>query len=360
MAVLIEGISVVARRRALATKFEGGWEGFLRAVPNRTLCVDEGLARVGFMSPEDARVFVEQLTGGGLEHLRDGICVDLSVVEQDLEPSRPTPWLVCGTVTCGLSEAAAAWLAGEEPGELAVPEGWTQEGAQDRLQHLTLEDVARRLVYLRHDAGLDVFQDRESGRELYLGRTSKDTGSSAVKFRLKGICRELLALEAELGAMPASGDESGAGSILQRFEDELEPEARRIADSPWHAEDAYAQYVHGLALRMLKRWEDAERAYRRAYVLHPKALQPLLELVLCLGSQGRGREALPFAEKAVQLDPTHVGALGNLAACLLENEKIKDAAKAVDRALALDPTDEINLRIKKMIHRKRRRWWKLR
>jgi len=66
MPVLIEGISVVVRASAILSKYAGGWPAFEALVPNRTLCADGELARVGFMVPEDARAFAERLAQGGL------------------------------------------------------------------------------------------------------------------------------------------------------------------------------------------------------------------------------------------------------------------------------------------------------
>ncbi len=65
MAVLVEAISVIVRRDAVNLRFSGGWREFLAIVPNSTLCSDEDLARVGFMSPLDIEAFVAFLERGG-------------------------------------------------------------------------------------------------------------------------------------------------------------------------------------------------------------------------------------------------------------------------------------------------------
>jgi hypothetical protein len=38
MAVLVEAMSVEVRRDAIDARYPGSWQGFLRAVLNRTLC----------------------------------------------------------------------------------------------------------------------------------------------------------------------------------------------------------------------------------------------------------------------------------------------------------------------------------
>jgi hypothetical protein len=44
MAILVEGISVIARRKTIEEKYPEGWAGFVRDVPNNTLCADEEIA----------------------------------------------------------------------------------------------------------------------------------------------------------------------------------------------------------------------------------------------------------------------------------------------------------------------------
>src|SRR5689334_25092681 len=96
MAVLIEGISVVIRTEALLKKYPGGWNAFLAIVPNRTLCSDNELTRVGFMTPQDVKAFVTQLQQSGLEFLRSETPIDLAVVDQNQGPIRPCNWLEFG------------------------------------------------------------------------------------------------------------------------------------------------------------------------------------------------------------------------------------------------------------------------
>lgn len=99
MAILIEGISVVIRAEALLKKYRGGWNAFLAIVPNNTLCSDNELTRVGFMTPQDVGAFVNKLEQAGLEFLRSGNAVDLVVVDQLRGSTTPcrynhNPWCI--------------------------------------------------------------------------------------------------------------------------------------------------------------------------------------------------------------------------------------------------------------------------
>ena len=84
MAVLVEGISVIIRRRVIEEKFPGGWDAFVEDVPNETLCADDELARVGFMSPDDVKAYCKKLidvVGKG-----GGFIMDSSTVIDDAKP----------------------------------------------------------------------------------------------------------------------------------------------------------------------------------------------------------------------------------------------------------------------------------
>jgi hypothetical protein len=86
MAVLIEGISVVVIRKAIESRCRGGWEGFVSLVPNRTLCTDGELARVGFMSPDATREFIADLEDAGLVFEASNRPMDMTVIDQQQGP----------------------------------------------------------------------------------------------------------------------------------------------------------------------------------------------------------------------------------------------------------------------------------
>jgi hypothetical protein len=93
MAVLVEGISVVVRRDSIDRKILGGWDHFCFLAPNSTLCFDEDLARVGFLSPQGVSEFIEQLESVGLTFIGDDQPVDLVVLDQQTGPTAPCDWI---------------------------------------------------------------------------------------------------------------------------------------------------------------------------------------------------------------------------------------------------------------------------
>lgn len=185
MAVLVEAISVVVRRDAIVSRLRGGWTRFVDLVPNSTLCNDGQLARVGFMSPDDVESFVTNLERGGLTFVRDGQAVDITVVDQMRGPTIPTEWLEYAQLTLGntRNKVAACWLfigrrvsAGVHmPAEgmsLATPDGWRYEDSLSAsFKFVGNDEFEEKLKYLRTDDDVDVYLDRETGKEVFLSKT---------------------------------------------------------------------------------------------------------------------------------------------------------------------------------------------
>jgi len=139
MAVLVEAISIIIRRNAIDRVYPGGYEGFSVDVPNSTLCADDTLARVGFLTAAEAGEFVRGLEAHGFIHLDAGEAVDFSLVDQVDGPMEPCRWLAFGGFVYGeAGRVAACWLCDnpwihwgavtpDEVMEVATPVGWTYE-----------------------------------------------------------------------------------------------------------------------------------------------------------------------------------------------------------------------------------------
>lgn len=205
MAVLCEGISVIVRRDSIDERFTGGWAAFEELVPNATLCSDGELARVGFMNPDSVEDFVSELEVRGLtfdaDEFRDAAEAfgvpeneladelnreDIAVVDQVRGPTRPCAWLEFGRFPMGQSpvdKVSMCWLFEgerilgeahyfkEKSMQLHAPTGWRYEGSlSQKFGFVPTEDFDDRLTYLRSEAGLDVYLDRATGKEVFVGR----------------------------------------------------------------------------------------------------------------------------------------------------------------------------------------------
>ena len=169
MSVLLEAISVIARIDSIQAKYPGGLSAYRAECPNRTLCADEHLVRIGFMTPDDVGQFVRRLRLVGLVHLHDGRAVDLVVVDQHRGPTSACEWIDGGKHPDGYS---AAWKAGTVPGWFAVPVGWAPQQSVD-MTFVDTEAVAERMLPLKRDDGVEVVLDYETGREKFIGRVDR-------------------------------------------------------------------------------------------------------------------------------------------------------------------------------------------
>jgi len=353
MAVPVEAISVIVRNDSVHRSFEGGWDAFLRTIPNRSFCADDSIARVGFMSPADVGAYVSVLEAGGLVFRRGGQPVDFAVVDQLPGPTVPTPWLEYSKLVVDDMAVSACWLSGGDFTELSVPDGWNYAESLSRAPGFVPNaEVDERMTFLRREGGVDVYRDEHSGKEVFVGRPSIDGDQQPVLFtRLEAVCHEVLRADAQLASLEASGDHDAVARVHRKLEDEELPAVTRIAEGAGN-QMAFSHFALGLTLRVLGRREEALHAFLKANELQERVSNTLLEVVRCLGELGRAEEALPFAQAATEADPTSAAAWGNLAACLFELGQFREARGAIDRAIPLDPLDSINLSLRGRIHRR--------
>jgi hypothetical protein len=176
MAVLVEAISVIVRVDAIMRRFVGGWPDFRDAVPNATFASDNEIARAGFMAPDDVAAFIAKLEVGGLIFLRDGKSVDMAVVDQQRGPTKHCDWLDWGHVAVDGNRISACRITGSLSKTLMKPEGWTFEGSLSQTFGFVpggQEDWS--LELLGRKDGIDMFHNLLSGKDVYVGRTTKKT-----------------------------------------------------------------------------------------------------------------------------------------------------------------------------------------
>jgi hypothetical protein len=190
MAVLAEALSVIVRTASISEKFAGGDEAFIRMIPNQTFCTDGDLYRVGFMTPDDVAEFVGDLARGGLTYLGiDGRAMDLVVVDMYQGILEETSWLEFARFPWGDhgGEVSAVWMV--DPDDVGIsgmctprnssihfPADWDYEKSLSNSRNgnfIANEDIDDRLRYLGHEEGLDVYEDRETGKRVYVGRTER-------------------------------------------------------------------------------------------------------------------------------------------------------------------------------------------
>lgn len=175
MAVLIEGISVIIRKEALNGAFSGDWEAFMKIVPNQTLCADDELVRVGFMTPSDVESFIEKLESYGLCFLQESISVDISVVDQQQGPTSKTEWLEFGYIEIEKGKTVSACrLTNSKNDQIITPTDWVYEDSLSfSYGFISTESANKNLKFLRHENGVDVYRNLETGKVVFMGRTGE-------------------------------------------------------------------------------------------------------------------------------------------------------------------------------------------
>ncbi len=128
---------------------------------------------------------------------------------------------------------------------------------------------------------------------------------------------------------------------VQSIEHEIERLAQRAShfarvDGP-HI--ILATLIKGLALRMLKRWEEASTAFLDVLEDNPINGEAWLELTWCLGEQEKWQEARMAAEKGTEIFPDVSAAWGNLGYVLIQLGEKEKASIILNKAVALDPKD---------------------
>ena len=176
MAVLVEGISVVIKAEAITDKYPGGWEQFQQDVPNRTLCADGELARVGFMAPADVERYVARLEEMGLAFQAGGSAVDLSVVDQQKGFTLPCDWAEYGHVHIDEKQTqrvAACRRTGSQQRIVSYPDGWEYERSLSAdFSFIDTGKVEEELEFIERQGNLMVYRHRKTGKLVYRGVTN--------------------------------------------------------------------------------------------------------------------------------------------------------------------------------------------
>ena len=172
MAVLVEATSAIVRVQAVKERFPGGLAGFVAKVPNKTLCSDNELVRVGFLGPTDCKKFVDDLEGEGLVFLRDDAAVDIVVADQMAGFMVPCEWADFGRIKLKPGRTvAAAQLKGSTNRQLYCPDGWEyEESITHKFGFAPSATDQQPLKFLRRQHGVDVYLNSATGKEVYVGR----------------------------------------------------------------------------------------------------------------------------------------------------------------------------------------------
>lgn len=318
MAIPIEGFTVVARK----ARIEHLLEDDAIEIPNVTALGDDDIWRCCFMAEADARAFMQSLEKLDL-NVSQGPDSDVVLVNEfDRSVDPYCEWLV----TARWDKAVIAWMAGTRPESIVAREGWDPK-VGSRLSFRPSYSLDN-LEFLRLENNVEVFLNRETGEEVYIGRTSTPV-QALFATAAKAISKHLVTA----GEKPVTGKDAetvaGAVEMLDKV----------IAEAPdfWKA-----HLCHGKGQIALGNHELAYQSLRRAYDLEKGIESIPRELAgVCL-QLGKFDEAVGVAEQAVTLEPDDAGLIGNLALAYLLAGRIAEAKKSIAAAIEIDRSDKIN------------------
>lgn len=332
MAVLVEAYCVIIQHSTLNAKYPGGVEAYASSCPNGTYCSDQHLARVAFMARRDADLFVARLAVHNITPYRAGHAEDVALVGQQEGAIVPCEWIQLGE--CG--GARCAWLAGFPIGDLYTPQGWTSKTS---LGAMSAPEIKERLELARRVGGVDVYRDKLTGQEYFVGRTESCSKEATVKhdqaFKRAGELSEELILLDNLDASAAVRLEKAA---------QLYEEAVSINPANWTAMWHLGKIYQSL--------EDDERALSwlaRSHRVNPDQPEVAREAAIAAMDVGRHDEAVVFCKRAIEAKPNDAGLQANLALALLFSGNASEARPIAENALCQCPTDEITRNIIQII-----------
>ncbi len=324
MSITIEGFSVVAKRELVQPFLDDD-----RIVPpNRMFLGDDDIWRCSFMSNDDAGAFIKKLEVLGLNGT-NGPNPDIVLVNEFNQEVYPyCEWLELGNY----QKAIVAWKAGSDPEKLVAHEGFDPAVGSGLLfrDKTNLHD----LEFLRVEGNIEVYLDKQSGDEVYLGRTRTPEAL------FQAACEAIRPHFKIPGEPPVTGEAADTVNLAVADLEKL------IADYP---EFSQAMFFCGKGYIALGQYGAAYRHFSKGYELEPKVEGYARELGgVCL-ELGKFDEAVVIGEKAAALKPDDCETLGNLSIIYLMAQRIEAARKSIQSALKIAPDDNVNLNLNALI-----------
>lgn len=323
MAIPIEGYSVVVRRKRIQHLLDVG----KIEIRNSTAIADDDLWRCSFMIMEDASKFARSLEALGLNASRGPDSDAVIVSEFDLSIEPYCEWLN----TSKWEKAVIAWLAGTEPRTVVAPEGWDPKVGSG----LTYSPGKDQLEFLRVEGQVEVYRDKQTGKEVYIGRTSMPV-EALFKSAGQIITNHLRSIDEPVLTGADAAEVASAIAMLDQVLAEVSDEWR-------------AYWMHGKGHLALGNLSAAYDSFTRAYALEKNEQAISRELAgVCL-ELGKYQQAVELAERAVSLQPDNDELLSNLALAHLLAGNIEAAQKTICAALKIDSSDSINQNVAMVI-----------
>jgi hypothetical protein len=336
MAVHAAGFSVVIRNSAIEQWFPGGLRAFQDACPNKTLCSDGLLTRVGFMVLDDANFFRLRLVAHGLAKLRDDAEGEIALVRQDRGCLSSCDWLRVERI----EGRTVAWLRGRERGDIASSPFETGD----------LRLLAAPIVFE------DAFPARKASQRagkpgaLYIGRPFVSTPPRLKWWRFWERDPRVLDKEGYERAFAAARDALDTESWPDRAFDEGRPltprlrRARALLEQcvAVRSDDWSSQFLLGRAYDLCGDDRSAYARYRTAWELQDddSSLVGTSLAITCMRI-GRAPGAVRILERVRAKNPQAADLISNYAVALFLCGRLEEALVMAQSALDKQPDDPI-------------------
>jgi tetratricopeptide (TPR) repeat protein len=227
-----------------------------------------------------------------------------------------------------------AWKAGTRPESVTAHEGWDPKVGSGFYFHDA--NAHDNLEFLRLQDNVEVYMNKETGKEMYIGRTSTPV-EALFKTASQIIGRHFVTAGEKPVCGKAAEDVASAIKMLDKV-------LAAVPDS-WNA-----HWFHGKGQMAIGNFELAYQSLQHAYELEKNAEVVPRELAgVCL-ELGKFDEAVRVSENAAVLKPDDAGVLGNLALVYLLAGRIDEAQKSIAAAIKIAKNDKINNYLSQVIH----------
>lgn len=175
MAVIIECISVVIRNKSIIEKYEGGNKCFSETLQGKIWVSDGEVVCVRFMTPIDAKAYVDLLEEQGLIFKdKNGKAIDIAVVDQIQGLLSDCDWIVAGRIDWNNDHNKKVMICRLNPSnldEILVPKGWQFETSlTSTTKFIDGNNIPKNLRFVRNENGVDIWIDRETDQESFVRR----------------------------------------------------------------------------------------------------------------------------------------------------------------------------------------------
>ena len=166
MPVFCEFISVIILRDSIDKYFQGGWQRFVLELPNRSMCTDGEVVRVGFMNPNDTYMYIDDLKNGGLQYnqsINHSSTIreidDIAGLDHKIGGRDKRDWLEFGDRIFNERKYFCCWLKGSSVETLAIPLGFFVERKiiQSVSCFVTPVEFEKRYTFDRTENDLDIY-----------------------------------------------------------------------------------------------------------------------------------------------------------------------------------------------------------